>query len=112
LINRQFRRRAHALEQLRIAIFLADDRSGYADPSVGQGESDGRTDPRSASSDDGRSALEHAHLPSRGMLAIVGAVDKFCVPLNPLATQMDVGLRAGNPGGFVWLQVTPQSIFC
>jgi hypothetical protein len=37
------------------------------------------------------------------MLAIVGPVDKFCVPLKPLATQMDVGLTADNPGGFVWL---------
>jgi hypothetical protein len=85
---------------------------GYAGPSFGQGESDGRTDPGSASSDDGRSALEHAHLPTRVMLAIVGAVDKICVPLKPLATQMDVGLTADNLGGLVWLQVAPQSIFC
>ena len=61
----------------------------YADPSFGQGESDGRTDPRSASSDDGRSALEHAHLPTRVILAIVGAVEKFGVPLNPLAREME-----------------------
>jgi hypothetical protein len=94
-----------------LQFFQPTTDQAYADPSFGQGESDGRTDSRSASSDDRRSALEHAHLPSRVMLAIVGAVDKFCVPLMPLATQMDVGLKADTPGGFVWLYVAPQSIF-
>jgi aminopeptidase-like protein len=36
-----------------------------------------------------RSALEHAHLPTRVILAIVGAVEKFCVPLNPPAREME-----------------------
>jgi hypothetical protein len=89
LNNRQFGAKPTRSSSYWLQSFQPPTDQAYAGPSFGQGESDGRTDPRSASSDDGRSALERAHLPSRVMLAIVGARDKFCVPLGPLAMQME-----------------------